>query len=189
MKTGGKVGGVSSREVGHLGERRCGRRLRGHAEESQRRRAGADDDDVSLERGAVGDRDADGAGRLAQRRDRSARGAARNRRRAGVRGDRRRRPGRPSPVRRAPFPPRRCRENAVPLRRPRASSTGAPAAVNASATALHRRVIAQRHLAGDVEQSATCRDLEVVPTGAGEDGHLDVTAIGVAEAEDARVAL
>ncbi len=54
---------------------------------------------------------------------------------------------------------------------------------------LDRCVIAQRHLAGDVEQSATCHDLEVVPTGAGEDGHLDVTAIGVAEAEDARVAL
>ena len=40
-----------------------------------------------------------------------------------------------------------------------------------------------------MEQASTCRGLELVPAPAGQDGHLHVVGLGVAETEDAGVAL
>ena len=68
-------------------------------------------------------------------------------------------------------------------------STGAPAAASAPAMCVQRRLVAQRHLAGDVEQVPTRCRLEVVPALAGQDGHLHVVRLGVAETEDPGVAL
>ncbi len=50
-------------------------------------------------------------------------------------------------------------------------------------------LVAQRQLAGDVQELSPRRRLEVVPARAGEQGHLDVVGLGVAETEDPRVAL
>ena len=54
---------------------------------------------------------------------------------------------------------------------------------------VQRGLVAERHLAGDVQQLPPVARLEVAPEVAGAERHLDVVRLGVAEAEDAGVAL
>ena len=51
------------------------------------------------------------------------------------------------------------------------------------------RLVAQRHLTGAVKQVPTRRSLEVEPAPAGQDRHLHVVRLGVAETEDPSVTL
>ena len=68
-------------------------------------------------------------------------------------------------------------------------STAAPAATRRAGDGAQRRLVAERDLAGDMEQVPTRRGLEIVPAPAGQDGHLHVVSFGVAQAEDPGVAL
>ena len=52
-----------------------------------------------------------------------------------------------------------------------------------------RRLVTEGELPGDVEQVPAGGRLELAPAGEGEDCHVDVGRIGVAQAEDPRVAL
>ena len=59
----------------------------------------------------------------------------------------------------------------------------------ALAMASQCRPVAEGHLPGDVEQLRSRRRFEVVPAGTGQERHVDVVSLRIAEAEDARVAL
>ena len=77
----------------------------------------------------------------------------------------------------------------MPPQVPPSSSTGAPAAVKRRGDGVLRRLVTQGHLSRDVEQRAAGGSFEVAPEGAGPERHVDVVGLGIAEAEDARVAL
>ena len=84
-------------------------------------------------------------------------------------GGTRRLPARPSPARRAPSPWRRCQAGARAAVLAETRSTGAPAAVQRVGDGVQCAFLAQRHLAGDVEEPPSRHRLEVLPAGPGKD--------------------
>ena len=161
---------------------------RGGAEEAERSRPGAVDDDVGLEGGSVGGPHGDGIRRLAQRRhapagvdleatrllQRAQAFVGREHARAGF-DQHHARCGDPGKA-----PGRHAGRDLLD------GCTGRPQGAGDGAQC---RLVTQRHLAGDVEELATRRRLEVAPALTGQHGHFDVVRLGVPETEDAGVAL
>ncbi len=181
------VAATSCREIGHLGDRGGGSCGRGDAQEPERGRPGAVDDDVCLEGGSVGGPHGDGIRRLAQRRHAPA----------GVDLEATRLLQRVQALvgsqhARAGFDQHHVRRGdpgkAPGGRAGRDLLDGGTGRLQGAGDGVQCGLVTQRHLAGDIEELATGRRLEVAPTSTGQHGHLDVVGLGVTETEDAGVA-